>query len=442
MYEIAVDDGVGIALDALIADRLALICGAGLSMSPPSNLPSAADLAAAAKARYDSIYGQTRVPLPSDIGEQAEYFFQRQELATVYLRKLIDHHAFAGQPNLGHSAVADLLLTGAAKVVVSTNVDTMIETAGQALFGQVGAGIDRDDVATLPADISPLLKIHGCWSKDRWNTVWALGQLSTEPIASRIARSAEWLRVKLLDRDLIVVGYFTDWDYLNALLETTLGAVTPARILVVNPDSTEQLRDKAPNFLGLGAREGIKFLHVKSTGDHFLNLLRQRFSLAFIRQVIAAGAHAFNDLTGAPPAQELFEVSTTDTETLWRIRRDLEGCAPNSPGTLRTPPAEPTLGLTILQLRAKGAVEDGLYWLLNGRKIRVLRTANQLLHVVESAHSRETPPIVSADLNIAVGAEAVSLPPHLVRGAQPGSITRGSVGVWRTRPEAIQELEL
>jgi hypothetical protein len=45
MIEISHGDGVGRVLDALYAARLALLCGAGLSMAPPSSLPSAASLA-------------------------------------------------------------------------------------------------------------------------------------------------------------------------------------------------------------------------------------------------------------------------------------------------------------------------------------------------------------------------------------------------------------
>ena len=53
-----------------------------------------AAIATAAKQRYDATYGATRVPLPEGIEEQAEFFFQRGELATVYFAKLIDQNAF------------------------------------------------------------------------------------------------------------------------------------------------------------------------------------------------------------------------------------------------------------------------------------------------------------------------------------------------------------
>jgi hypothetical protein len=139
--------GVDMALDALLSDRLAMLCGAGLSMAPPSNVPSAATLAADAKSKYDKTYGATRPPLPAAIEDQADFFFGRGELATVYLQQYIDFHTFAGPPNDGHTAVADLLLVRGIKVAASTNVDSMIETAGSALLrGQIGVGIDGNAV--------------------------------------------------------------------------------------------------------------------------------------------------------------------------------------------------------------------------------------------------------------------------------------------------------
>lgn len=90
MDEVDLSDGVAKALDALFADRLSLLCGAGLSMAAPSLLPSAAALAAKAKQKYDATYGAERDPLPQSIDDQAEFFFQRGELASVYLRTYID----------------------------------------------------------------------------------------------------------------------------------------------------------------------------------------------------------------------------------------------------------------------------------------------------------------------------------------------------------------
>jgi len=226
MIQISFDEGVSSALDSLLSDRLALLAGAGMSMAPPSNLPSAAAIAASAKQKYDGTYGATRPPLPIGVEDQAEFFFRRGELGKVYFRTLVDQNAFAGQPNAGHYASADLLLVRGIQTAVTTNVDTLIETAGQLLFGQVGVGIDGHAVATLPPDTAPLLKIHGCRTCDCDNMVWAPGQLAVAPVLERIANSATWLNSRLLDRDLLIVGYWTDWDYLNAVIGATLGAGT------------------------------------------------------------------------------------------------------------------------------------------------------------------------------------------------------------------------
>jgi hypothetical protein len=440
--EISLDEGIELSLTALHADRLALLCGAGLSMAPPSNLPKAADLAAAAKRKHDALYGATRPPLPRGIEKQAEYFFQRGELATVYLRTLIDTHAFAGLPNAGHLAIADLLLVRAIQTGVSTNVDSMIETAGNLLLGRVGSAIDRNGLATLPRDIAPLLKIHGCWVSDLDNTVWAPSQLTVEPVAGRIAGSAEWLAIHLLDRDLIVVGYFTDWDYLNAVLDQTLGQVRPARVVIIDPSDSPVLAAKAPALHALGGRAGRRFCHVRVSGAEFLQRLRRDFSRGFVRQILHGGAQVFEEFAGSPPDPAWLEPVRTDADDLWRERRDFEGCFPNQPARDRVPAAGPILGLTILQLRSRGAVPDGPWWLLDGQRVRVLRTPNQLLHSVQAAFARETPPTVAPDIIIAVGAEPSPLPSHVVRGATPPTIARGTPGRWLTRPEAVAELGL
>ena len=126
MQEINFQDGVNNALDALLNNRLALLCGAGLSMAAPSSIPGAEQLAESAKEKYDATYGATRHPLPSSIDEQAQFFYERGELYTVYLHTYIDRDAFSAQPNSGHFAVADLMLVKGLTTTVSTNVDTLI----------------------------------------------------------------------------------------------------------------------------------------------------------------------------------------------------------------------------------------------------------------------------------------------------------------------------
>jgi hypothetical protein len=440
MEEIALEDGISLALTSLLGDRLALLAGAGLSMAPPSSLPSAEAIARSAKEEYDAIFGTTRPPLAAQIADQAEFFFQRGELMTVYFRTLIDANAFAGQPNAGHFAAADLLLVRGIQTGVTTNVDALIETAGQLLFGQVGVGIDVATVAALSPDISPLLKIHGCRVVDQANMVWAPSQLHTAPVSARIAESAQWLKVRLLDRDLLIVGYWTDWDYLNSILATTLGAVRPARVIVVDPADGTSFADKAPALYAVGERATVAFKHVRVSGADFLDRLRMDFSRSFVRRVLHSGVDDFRASTGAEPDPAWMECPTLDNETLWSVRRDLEGRTPNEPAKERKPPTETLVGLTILQLQARGAVADGPYWMLDGRRVRVLRAANKLLHRVEAEYARDTPTVTAPDLVIAVGADSHALPFDIVRAGFTATIARGDSTRWLSRLDALQEL--
>jgi hypothetical protein len=442
MQEIDFRAGVSMALDSLLNSRLALLCGAGLSMASPSSLPSAAALAAKAKQKYDGLYGVTRDPLPVDVEDQAEFFFRRGELATVYFRSLIDPNAFSGQPNPGHHAIADLLLVGGIQTAVTTNVDSLIETAGHLLLGQVAIGIDGNTIAMLAPEIAPLLKIHGCRTCDPDNMVWAPGQLEVEPVAGRIRSSQQWLGVRLLDRNLVIIGYWTDWDYLNELLERTLGAVRPAQVIVVDPADADNFRAKAPVLYALGQRAATAFHHVSASGSDFLQSLRLEFSRSFLRQVLHAGASGYQELTGAVPLPAWTEPPDLDNDMLWRVRRDLEGRSPTEPALDRNPPTEELLGLTLLQLRAGGAVADGSYWVLNGRRIRVLRALNRPLHRIKAAFERETAPTIAAEIIVAVGAEAQTLPSDIVRGETLPTIARGDVSRWMTRSEAVKELGL
>ena len=430
MNLVDLDRALNIGLDGIMHNRLVLIAGAGLSMAPPSNLPNAADLAKAAKILYDAQYAGLKPELPAGIEEQAEFFYQQKELG-VYLTKYIDQHAFAGAPNPGHVAVADLLISGALRATATTNVDILIEAAGVNLRGQVYVGIDGDKATAAPVGTAPMLKIHGCWNQDRTNTVWAPGQLDAEPVQSRIAKSAQWLQTALLDKDLLIVGYSTDWDYLNAVLAQTLGAVAPASVLVIDPSDTAEFEAKAPEFTALADRAAKGAFHLRASGSDYLNALRSAFSKAFIRMVLAKGLADFTLATGHPPAAQSKDAPDLDNDALWQLRRDLLGCGPNAPAEQSVPFNEPAIGLSLLRLREAGAVSSGSYWTVGGTTLRVLRGSGQYLHTLENKHRWEMPALGAPDIVLAVGAEDVYLPADLVRNPD-NSIVRGAGPRWMT----------
>jgi hypothetical protein len=252
----------------------------------------------------------------------------------------------------------------------------------------------------------------------------------------------QWLSTRLLDRDLLIVGYWTDWDYLNEVLASTLNAVSPAQVLVVDPADGNVFEKKAPALYALGQSVPSAFKHVRASGADFLAAVRQKFSISFLRTVLHSGAAAYEHATSVAPTAALTEPPDLDNGSLWSMRRDLEGCASGAPATLFRAPDEPLLGMFLLQLRAKGAVPDGPFWSLGHRRIRVLRAANSVLHIVEAAHARDVPMTVAPSLVVAIGAETQSLPSSIVRSGTKATIARGSASRWLTRLEAVQELAL
>lgn len=432
MNSIDMGAAVASALQNLLGGRLALLAGAGLSMAPPSKLPSAWTLADRAKRKYDARFAGILPPLPAPIEEQAEFFFRDGRLGSVYLTEYIDHSAFAGAPNPGHFAVADLLLASGFRLAVTTNVDPLIEAAGLSLHGQVFIGTDGHTLATAPVGTSPLLKIHGCWVADRFNTVWAPGQLGASPVREKIQQSATWLQANLLNKDLIVVGYSTDWDYLNAVLEQTLGVVAPSSVLIVDTSSTAEFAAKAPQLSALAGRSSTGAFHLQASGADFLEALRRAYSEAFVRVSLAQGSDEFELITGSLPEANHLAAPVTDLDSLWRMRRDLLGCRPQDPARDRDPPNEPAVGLTILELRAAGAVADGSYWRVNGHTVRVLRAPNAFLHRIEAEFARESAPAAAADVVVAVGASDLNLHASIARSS-PGTIARGGGSRWVTR---------
>lgn len=411
MTATTLDDGVRVALRSIDADRLALLLGAGLSI--PSGLPSAWRIAQDAKRTYDAKKAPSDPPLSPDIETQADFFFQTGELESFYIQSLVDKNAFAGPPNEGHTAVADFLLAGAVRAAVSTNYDTLIEGAGLALLGTVEVALSGADTALAKG--VPLLKIHGCWSKDQLNTVWTPSQLDTPGVVcDRIATSEGWLATNLPNRDLLVVGFWTDWSYLNEVIGRSLGQITPARVVIVDLEGPDELRNKAPQLAQLGDRAS-RFLHVRESSATFFKALREAFSRSYVRQAVRAGEPAYLAQSGGtPPDPAWFDPAFADNNVLWHVRRDIEGCRPTQPAGQRTPPPGDAVGLAMLDLQAAGAHPEGPYWRLGPHLVRVINGSGRTLHAMKGDYDREMTQH-GPDLAIAVGAVDSVLPGNASR---------------------------
>ena len=115
-------------LNSIEANRLVLLCGAGLSVPAPSNLMSAVGVS---EFCYDKYQPTKALPpeMRKEIDALAGYFYAQspQEFVSVFIDSLVPWNALVGEPNAGHAAVGDFLISRAATAVLSANFDNLIE---------------------------------------------------------------------------------------------------------------------------------------------------------------------------------------------------------------------------------------------------------------------------------------------------------------------------
>lgn len=425
-------------------DRLALLCGAGLSMSAPTDLPSAATLAALCADQYREVTG-TALPADTsgDLERLSDHFLSIHRFRD--LLRFVPWHLFQRNPNAGHAAVADFLCCHAFAMAATTNYDTHIESAALELGERdFLAALDGQEANNSPNRYRPLLKLHGCCARDRDNTVWAHSQLTgNATVAARIASSTAWLAAQLGGRDLVILGFWSDWFYLNDVLATCVAGSEPRTVVLVDPDVEANLRAKAPQLWEWANHGGVDFFHVRARGDEFLDELRIAFSRQFIRQAIAASSDTFVAFFGgAVPALELpLERSSRD---LYSIRRDLSGHVVRRPVQCKRPDETTRLVAAFFSalVRAGGVFADTSISFA-GKHIRVINCANRLLSAVRADLETSLSMSRDCDVAICVGAIDDAAPGHLVRHGHPATIVRhGWDGEWLTHDSAKERLGL
>jgi hypothetical protein len=405
-----------------------IVCGAGLSMAPPSSLPSAKAVAQAAFDEYVvAIDPAADRALRDDLEKLAQHFVNLGTLKTVFIERLVPWNRFVRPSNPGHAAVADFLLTRATASALSANYDCLVERQAWDYGADFVSSLDGDEATARSAIHSPLLKFHGCSIRDRRETVWNKSQLSDPVIADRITKSSIWMAANLREKDLLVVGFWSDWAYLNEILGKALLNVLPLSITVVDKDSADQLKRKAPDLWALAHVEHVKFRHLKESGADVLDELRRAFSRAYLRKVLHAGKEAFEEEVGVPCDPDWLHVADKDSEALYALRRDAEGIPSTRPANLKTPGACEVLGFFHLLLRRAGASPTAQGYEFGGRTIRVINGANWVLSRLKTRFL-EAPSIPAADVIAAIGAEDLGLPGNIVRQGRVGDIMRPAAG--------------
>ena len=223
--------------------------------------------------------------------------------------------------------------------------------------------MDGAEAARSPNNVSPLLKIPGYWSKAaraRSHTLWTEEQLGIEPIKSRIQASSAWLKQVLGDKDLLIVGFWTDWSYLNAVLGRSLGTASASRVFVFDISDTAQLETKAPEICALS--NAIPFEHVCISGAQALEELHVRFSQSIIKYLF--GPRRQNTKLSGASALSMcrWSLPYLRQNSFWKTRRDLLGTKPSQPMlSTSTAGVGVSTGLMVLLLRAAGATFDNSY---------------------------------------------------------------------------------
>jgi len=394
-------------------------------MASPSAVPSAASLAFDLCQKYEK-YGDLPAALNRYDLEGVARLIYSNNHSPLLLTKMVDWSPFRRGPNAGHDAVADFLGCGAIEFGVTTNYDVLVENSAAAIgepdFRAAVDGVEAEEARAH----RPYVKAHGCCVLNRQQTVWFREQLVSDPeIANNHQRTRAWLHARLHNRDLLFVGFWSDWAYLNDILADLLDGISPT-VILVDPQDAATLEMKAPR-LWAWAKSSARFEHVPESGADFLDELRRRFSLHFLNEMMRLGG------------VERFAMTTT-TPNAVALRRDACGNPVGTPLRSKRPDERmELLALAHHEIRAKGGTVIDDHYSLGGETVRIVNGAGRMLNTVRRSYANEPPAPFAADHVVCAGAiDDGGAPAHLIRsGSAPTIVRAGSTGSWVTRVEDL-----
>jgi hypothetical protein len=253
--------------------ELAILAGAGISISRPSNLLDGKSF----------MRNTLKSIVPSDVN--ATWALSALELPKARLRRpgemlrfeLLMHNLLQTRldpnlsvlncldqcphPNFNHYVLAELIRAGA--TVITTNFDRLIEIAWNRLHGRNEsslrvAAFSEDFPEDLPDRCPPTLwKLHGSLSIDGRDTRNSVQATMTSVLSTSMgARKIAFLSSVIRRRDLLVIGY-SGWDDLD-IVPVLGNSRTPHRLIWINhvtndgpggvQDASEMLKGGSPKF--------------------------------------------------------------------------------------------------------------------------------------------------------------------------------------------------
>lgn len=424
-------------LGAIETDSLIFLCGAGLSIPSPSNLLSAAEISQRCYDRWVATEPLDQA-LRNDIDQLASHFLARNDFK-IFLG-LIPWNDLVGAPNKGHAAIADLLITRGARAALSANIDCLIESWAQGRKVDMRGALTGQDASTFNTT-NPLVKFHGCLRLDQENTVWTYGQLAQSPIRERVLTCSSWMNLNLPDKHLVVVGFWTDWIYLNNVLANAFTINNARCVTIIDPSPANDLQAKAPSLWAKLTSLSNRFEHVQASGADALDDLRTAFSRAWTRKFYALGSPLIEATGGVvPPA------ATPDAlpgEDLYNLRCDAEGVPYSRAATWKAPAQHAAQAAHIhLILLNAGATKQGAWLQYGGQSIRIVNGAGRGLAQVREEY-KEPATIPQSDIVVCAGAEDLGVPARLISSGRGASMIRPSSGGgarWLTLEQARVEL--
>lgn len=398
-----------------------------------------------AQACYDR-YAPTHV-LPAilrdNLDQLAGHFFAQNQFESLFLNRLVPWDELTGEPNAGHATVADMILCGATMAALSANFDTMIEQWAAEHKVSLRGALDGQEAVSFAEISKPLLKFHGCMTRDRPATLWTSAQLGAADVAHRVANCQAWMKLNLPGRDLLVIGFWTDWGYLNNVLADALAGTAPQTIVVIDPKPTNELQNSAPG-LWATLTESANFHHVMMNAEDALDEIRVAFSRVWARKLLALGVPLFEGEFGAC-APALLQAPALDAESFYDLRRDAEGIPSTRAARNWEPPATMAqVGFMHLLLASAGAVRTGAWYEIGGQSVRIVQGAGQGLTTVRDRFT-EPPTRLQPDIVICAGALDQGVPGTIVGRGSRGSVVRpfpGGGSEWLTLDEARWRLGL
>ena len=129
------------------------------------------------------------------IDQLAGHFYGTHEFESVFIRGLVPWGELVGEPNEGHAAVSDLLISRAAEAALSANFDPLIEQWAMTRKIDMRGALDGPEAMAFQHKTSPLLKFHRCMHRLREQTLWTQAQLGEPQIEQRIQTCANWMRL-------------------------------------------------------------------------------------------------------------------------------------------------------------------------------------------------------------------------------------------------------